>query len=121
MTTITVCTTCRQPELREAREGAPCGEALAAALHRAAANAPGVVVREVACLMGCNHGCNVTVAARGKMAYVLGAFAPGDEAAAAIVAYAAAHAESPSGVVPYRQWPQGVKGHFVARVPPPEG
>ena len=32
--------------------------------------------------------------------------------------YAVAYAASEEGVVPYRQWPEGVKGHFIVRVPP---
>jgi predicted metal-binding protein len=34
-----------------------------------------------------------------------------------VVDYARLHAESPTGQVPFKQWPQGVKGHFVARIP----
>ena len=33
-------------------------------------------------------------------------------------AYAALHAASDSGTVPYRDWPAAVKGHFVTRHPP---
>ena len=89
-----------------------------ALVARAARGVPGVDVRGTACLMGCEHGCNVAISAEGKMTYVLGRFAPGPEAAEALVGYAALHAGSPTGAVPYRQWPQGVKGHFTARVPP---
>ncbi|MEO1550933.1 MAG: DUF1636 domain-containing protein [Pseudomonadota bacterium] len=116
-TTVFVCTTCRQPHLKEAAEGAPCGEALSAHLKTAAQGSDGVVVEEVACLMGCTEGCNVAVTAGGKMTYVLGRFTPDDAAAQAIVDYASAHASSETGVVPFRTWPQGVKGHFRARVP----
>ncbi|QHQ33972.1 DUF1636 family protein [Algicella marina] len=118
MTTITVCTTCRQPALREAKEGAPCGEALLAAVREAAEGAESVSVRGTACLMGCEHGCNIAISGTGKLTYVLGSFAPGKEAAAGIVEYAQGHASSDSGAVPFRQWPQAIKGHFVARIPP---
>lgn len=117
MTTITVCETCRQPHLREAKEGAPCGEAMVAAM-RAAAEGSGVEVRSTACLMGCEHGCNVAISAPGKLTYVLGAFTPTAEDAGAVVEYAQGHAASDTGAVPFRQWPQGVKGHFIARIPP---
>ena len=43
---------------------------------------------------------------------------PLEEAAEAIVEYATKHAASESGQVPYREWPQGVKGHFVTRMAP---
>ena len=116
--TITVCETCRQPHLRETKDGRPCGEALLAEMQAAASGESAVNVRAVSCLMGCEHGCNVAISADGKLTYVLGAFEPTAEAATAIVEYAAGHAASETGAVPFRQWPQGVKGHFKARVPP---
>lgn len=118
MTTITVCTTCRQPALRDDKSLTPCGEEMLREVTLAAAQTPGVSVRGVACLMGCEHGCNVAISGHDKLTYVLGSFAPGTDAAEALVEYAAKHAASASGTVPYREWPQGVKGHFTARVPP---
>ena len=120
MTTITVCTTCRQPHLREQKERTPCGEAMLDLVRAAAEGAPGVSVRGTACLMGCEHGCNLAISDSGKLTYVLGRFAPGAETAQAVVEYAQGHAASASGAVPFRQWPQPVKGHFIARVPPLE-
>ena len=117
MTTITVCTTCRQPHLRDLKERTPCGEEMLA-LVQAAAEGRGVQVRGTACLMGCEHGCNVAISDTGKITYVLGRFVPEAEAAEGLVTYAALHRQSASGVVPFRQWPQAVKGHFTARVPP---
>ena len=60
----------------------------------------------------------MAVQGTGKLAYTLGDFEPGSDAAAAIVSYAELHADSETGQVPYRQWPEGVKGHFVTRYPP---
>lgn len=133
MSTITVCTTCRLPHIREAwksaqalaeAEGRPApetphanGEDLLAAVEAAAAAVEGVEVRGVACIMGCAHGCNAAVSAEGKTTYVLGGFEPNAGAAEALVAFAAGHAASSSGMVPFKQWPEGVKGHFKARVP----
>ena len=117
-TTITICSTCRHMG-RDLPEGAMRdGERLAGLIARLAPEGSPLRLRRVACLMGCSHGCNVAIQAAGKLSYVLGRFAPEEEAARAILAYAALHAESPSGQVPFRQWPQGVKGHFVARIPP---
>ena len=71
--------------------------------------------------MGCERACNIIVQAAGKIGYSLGKFEPEPEAAAAIVAYAALHAASETGQVPFRTWPVGVKGHFVSRhVPLPD-
>ena len=68
--------------------------------------------------MGCSHGCNVAIQAPGKLAYTLGRFDADQDAAEAIVEYAELHANSETGQVPFKQWPQGVKGHFVTRHPP---
>ncbi|MGF1501375.1 MAG: DUF1636 family protein [Paracoccaceae bacterium] len=117
-TTLTVCTTCRAADRKALTEEPACGEAFLDEIERAHSGDGGVEIRPVQCLMGCDRACNVAVSAPGKMTYVLGRFVPGPEAAAAVLAYAALHAQSDTGVVPFRQWPPAVKGHFVARVPP---
>ena len=120
-TTITVCDTCRfAPEEKTGPDGRTGGEMLAEAVEQAAAAVTGVDVRRVSCLMGCERHCNTAIAAPGKLTYVLGRFAPEEESAEAVVAYAALHRDSETGQVPFKQWPQGVKGHFVARIPPVE-
>ena len=53
--------------------------------------------------------------------YALGNFAPDVESATALVNYAKLHAESSNGQVPYKSWPDKIKGHFVARIPPVRG
>lgn len=120
-TWITVCETCKREGWAPGGDEPVPGEALAALVEAAAAGTA-LRVRRTACLMGCEHGCNVAVQAPGKLAYTLGRFEPTAEAAEAIAAWAGLHAESASGQVPYRLWPQPVKGHFVTRHPPlPEG
>ena len=57
--------------------------------------------------------------APGKVGYVLGRFAPDEDAATALLDYAVHYAESEHGRVPFKQWPKGVKGHFITRTPPP--
>jgi predicted metal-binding protein len=79
---------------------------------------PSIKTRRVSCLMGCSHGCNVAIQASGKLAYTLGKFEPSQDSAEAIIGYADLHQQSDSGQVPYRQWPEGVKGHFITRHPP---
>ncbi|MEM7545921.1 MAG: DUF1636 domain-containing protein [Pseudomonadota bacterium] len=116
-TVITVCDTCRQAERKELKEEASCGEALLGEVHAAAA-ATDIEVRQVSCLMGCERACNIAISAPGKLTYVLGKFDPTADAAAGIVEYAQGHQISETGAVPFRQWPQAVKGHFVARIPP---
>lgn len=81
-----------------------------------------VKTRRVACTMGCERACNIIVQGAEKIGYSLGKFDGTEEDAQAIVDYAIMHADSPTGQVPFRNWPQGVKGHFVSRhlPPPPE-
>lgn len=94
------------------------GERLATLVEAVAVGLPLVRTRRVSCTMGCERACNVTVQGTAKLNYTLGKFEPTAEAAEAIVGWALLHAQSESGQVPYRQWPQGVKGHFVTRHPP---
>jgi predicted metal-binding protein len=117
-TTIFVCDTCRwSADEKFAPCGRTGGEILAGHVERLAGGLPGIAVRRQSCLMGCERHCNTAVAAPGKLTYVLGAFRPGLEAAEAVVAYACLHRDSPTGQVPLRQWPKGVRGHFMARIP----
>ncbi|HWU79459.1 MAG TPA: DUF1636 domain-containing protein [Caulobacter sp.] len=115
---VVVCNTCRvSAEDREDADGARGGALLAAAL-REIAEGSGVAIQEMPCLFNCAQHCSIHLRAPGKIGYVLGRFEPTTEAARAILDYAVAYAASDEGVVPYRQWPEGVKGHFIVRVPP---
>lgn len=115
---ITVCETCSFAPDEKTRDGVTGGEVLAGLVEAVAAGRPGLAVRRHACLMGCERHCNVAVSAPGKVSYVLGRFEPVAESAEAVVAYAEKYAASETGVVRYREWPEGVKGHFTARIPP---
>lgn len=114
---ITICDTCKRDDWAERAVEQTDGETLAA-LVEAAAQGTAVRTRRVSCLMGCTHGCNIAIQAKGKLNYTLGRFTPDAESAQAIVDYAAMHAASDTGRVPFRDWPVGVKGHFVTRHPP---
>lgn len=116
-TWITICDTCKRDDWEARGEQETDGAALAR-LVETAADGTGLKTRRTACLMGCDQSCNVAIQAPGKLAYTLGRFEPTAEIAEGIVAYAEAHAASETGQVPYRQWPQAVKGHFVTRHPP---
>ena len=117
-TTIFVCDTCRHSrEDKIGPDGRTGGEILAEAIESHAAAHDDIEVKRQSCLMGCDRHCNTAVTGPGKLTYVLGMFTPTDASAEAIVEYAQAHADSETGRVPFKQWPQGVKGHFVARIP----
>ncbi|NKI98174.1 DUF1636 domain-containing protein [Novosphingobium sp. SG707] len=119
---VVVCSTCRvSADVREDEQGRRGGALLADALRSAQEDDPalaGVGVEEMPCLFACQRHCVVQIRAPGRIGYVLGDFAPDGEAARAILDYAALHAASEHGQVPYRQWPAGVKGHFITRTPP---
>ena len=117
-TTIFVCDTCRySPEEKIGPAGQTGGEILADLVEAHAEGSELVRVQRQACLMGCDRHCNTAITAPGKLTYVLGMFTPTQASAEAVVEYAHHHAASETGRVPFKQWPQGVKGHFVARIP----
>jgi predicted metal-binding protein len=119
---IVACNTCRlSADARDDNEGVRGGARLVEALHRVKASDPrydGVAVQEMPCLFACTEFCTVHLRAPAKVGYVLGRFTPDDEAAQAILDYAVHYAASEHGRVPFRDWPQGVKGHFITRSPP---
>lgn len=119
MTEIIVCDTCNYSVEEKMLGEKTGGEILAEHIEALAAERE-LPVRRVSCTMGCERHCNVSIVGTGKLTYVLGKFDPDQDAAAAIVEYAERHRESDTGQVPFKQWPQGVKGHFVARIPAPE-
>jgi len=114
---ITICDTCKNETLPSPIGGRGDGEALAELVETAAAKSQKIRTRRVSCLMGCSHGCNVAIQGKDKFTYTLGRFLPDADAAGAIVEYAEKHAASASGQVPFRDWPQGIKGHFITRIP----
>lgn len=119
MTTwITICDTCKRDGWEDGDMSLTDGERLASLVESEASGVPGVKTRRVSCLMGCSGACNVAIQGREKLNYTLGAFDPTPDAASGIVAYAAAHAASETGRVPFREWPIAIKGHFVTRHPP---
>lgn len=118
MTTwITICDTCKRDDWDERGSALTDGEKLANLIE--GADKPATLrTRRVSCMMGCKHGCNVAVQGPGKLAFTIGNFEPDSTAAQAIIDYAALHAESATGQVPFRQWPQAIKGHFITRHQP---
>jgi predicted metal-binding protein len=120
---VVACNTCRHSaDAREDGAGVRGGARLVAALRAVKDSDPryaGVAVQEMPCLFACTDHCTVHLRAPDKVGYVLGRFEPGEDSARAILDYAVHYAESEHGRVPYSQWPDGVKGHFITRTPPP--
>jgi predicted metal-binding protein len=119
---IVACNTCRHSAEAREQDGVRGGALLAETLKTVQASDPryaGIAVQEMPCLFACTDHCTVHLRAPDKVGYVLGRFVPDEAAARAILDYAVHYAESEHGRVPYAQWPQGVKGHFITRTPPP--
>lgn len=118
---VTACSTCRfTAAARDDDEGRRGGARLLEALRTVQAEGghDDVAVREMPCLFACTEHCTVHLSAPGKVGYVMGRFTPDEDTARAILDYARAYADSDWGQVPYRDWPEGVKGHFITRQPP---
>lgn len=120
---VVVCNTCRHSaDAQTNADGHRGGALLVAALRAVKASDPtydDVAVQEMACLFACAEFCTIHLRAPAKVGYVMGRFEPSEDAARAILDYARAYAASDIGQVPYRDWPAGVKGHFITRTPPP--
>lgn len=119
---LVVCNTCRlSAEEREDADGVRGGALLVAALRAQKdgdERLDALTIEEMPCLFNCSQHCSIHVRAPDKIGYVLGRFEPTKDVARAILDYALAYMATDEGVVPYRQWPEGVKGHFIVRVPP---
>jgi predicted metal-binding protein len=120
---VVACNTCRySPRASEDASGITGGVRLIEALRAAKAGNDAyaeIAVQEMPCLFACSDHCTVHLRAPGKIGYVMGKFAPDAAAAHAILDYAAHYAASADGEVDYAIWPEGVKGHFLTRTPPP--
>ena len=120
---VVVCNTCRYS--REAQvdaAGVRGGARLVEAMKRLKEDDPryaGIAVQEMACLFACTDHCTIHLRAPDKVGYVLGRFQGDAESARAILDYAVHYAASEHGRVPFSLWPEGVKGHFITRTPPP--
>ncbi len=119
---LTVCDTCKLAGWDAARDPKTDGEKLAEMVEKLADDVAEVEVRRHSCLMGCDFGCNISIQNAGqspeKLTYVLGKFEPDEDAAAGIVEFASKFGASETGQVPFKEWPQAIKGHFRARIPP---
>lgn len=117
---LVVCSTCRFSEEEPTdASGLSGGQRLLDAVTAVVAvkGAGDLRVEAQACLWACSSRCTVYLAEGGKPAYLAGRFSPTLEAAEAIVDFARQFAANPDGAVAYRQWPAGMKGHFIARLP----
>ena len=120
MTTLFICDTCRFHRETREHEGRTGGVIFAEHVWRGVRELQmkEVVLLRTSCLMACTRHCTVHLRAPAKIGYILGDFAPTDTSAAALLEYVRHYQRSSTGQVPYRDWPLGVRGHFIARTPP---
>jgi predicted metal-binding protein len=118
---IVICTTCKYADGRKLDdEGLSAGQHLVRAMQQVLAERgrADVVVQEQACLWNCTRPCSVVLRDDQRFSYVTGGNTPTAAQAEAILAWFDLHGQSETGEVPFRQWPDLMRGHFIARMPP---
>jgi predicted metal-binding protein len=121
MRRIVFCITCRHSQAeREGPDGVTGGETLARHMEGLLREKQrdDVVVERQSCLWSCLKHCNVFLQDSERYSYLAGEFKPTRETAEAILAWFDLHGASPTGEVPFRAWPQAMRGRFIARFPP---
>lgn len=114
---IVACVTCggaaREPD------GRTRGEHLLERLEseRAARADSRVEVTGVRCLWACKRSCAVLLRSAGRPGYMIVELEPGDTVVRALLDYAGLYLRAPDGAVPYKTWPDALKGHFLCRIP----
>lgn len=118
---LVFCNTCRFPDGRKSDEqGRTGGQAMIETMRKvlAAKGRNDVAVAEQSCLWNCTQSCSVVIRDSERFSYVTGRHAPGEEQAEAILAWFDLHGQTETGEVPFREWPDAMRGHFIARIPP---
>jgi predicted metal-binding protein len=116
---IIVCTTCKFQDGRKLDdEGLSAGQRMVAALKSVTQSRSDVVVQEQVCMWNCTKPCSVVLRDDKRYSYVTGGHVPSEAQAEAIVQWFDAHGATEKGEVPFRQWPDLMRGHFIARMPP---
>jgi predicted metal-binding protein len=121
MRSLVICSTCKfSAESKFAPDGRTGGEMLIAEMQGllAARGRTDVAIQSQVCLWNCSRPCSVVMRDDERFSYVTGANAPTREQAEAILDWFDAHGATEMGEVPFKQWPQAMRGHFIARMPP---
>lgn len=120
MREIVMCSTCRYSESEKlGPDGRTGGEMLIAHMREViAARGEDIGIAVQACLWNCKRHCNVVLRDDARFTYFTGGHEPTRKQAEAIVDWFALHGETETGEVPFRQWPDRMRGHFIARIPP---
>ena len=121
MRNLVICSTCNYaPDAKFAPDGRTGGEILIAHMGQALANAgrSDIIVQTQTCLWNCSRPCSVVMRDDERFSYVTGGHESTLAQAEAILTWFDAHGQTETGEVPFRSWPQAMRGHFIARMPP---
>jgi predicted metal-binding protein len=116
-----MCNTCRFPDGRKvADDGRTGGQTLIAEMRSLLGEQrrDDVDLVEQSCLWNCTQSCSVVVRDSERFSYITGKHVPTRDQAAAILAWFDRHGATATGEVPFREWPDAMRGHFIARIPP---
>lgn len=119
-TTLFVCALCRFSAQERSRDGVSGGQYLITQLREelAARNLQSAVqIEPLRCMAGCHQPCNVSLAAPGKLTYILSGVAP-DQAAATVSDFCQQYTDSADGRVPYRDRPATIRATTAFVLPP---
>jgi predicted metal-binding protein len=121
MRALVICNSCRFPDGRKiGDDGRSGGQTLLDAMSEVLRGQQRTDVRVVSqtCLWNCTQSCSVVFRDSDRYSYVTGRHEPSLAQASAILEWFDVHGQTAKGEVPFRQWPQAMKGHFIARMPP---
>jgi predicted metal-binding protein len=113
---LVVCEGCGSKD-RDAR-GLTRGQRLIEQLRAAIAQTDAqLTLSTVPCLWVCDEGCSLHLRSPKRVGYVLRDLSANATTAHALVDYATLYAQTEHGAVPYKTWPEALKGHFLCRIP----
>ena len=120
MRDIVMCSSCRHSAAEKTgADGRTGGETLIAHMRDVIkARGSDVGLQTQVCLWNCKRHCSVVLRDDQRFTYFTGGHEPTREQAEAILDWFTAHGDSATGEVPFRQWPDRMRGHFIARIPP---
>jgi len=119
-TTLFVCSLCQFPAADSSLPSQSAGEVLIDHL-RSELNARDLQDRvhltPLRCMAGCSQPCNASIAAPGKLTFILSQVSP-TAGAAAIVDFCQQYGDSRDGRVPYRDRPEIIRASTAFVLPP---
>ena len=121
MRSIVICNSCCFPDgTKLAEDRRTGGQTLIAEMRLilTSEKRDDVELVEQTCLWNCTQSCSVVIRDDKRFSYITGRHAATRQQAEAILKWFDAHGKTERGEVPFREWPQAMKGHFIARIPP---